>query len=167
MMSALCAKADIARYAWRPKRRNLETVRLHNAQLTAAKVSNPRFEEKCGNSPDISKGIPELGMFKFESSQVSQAVLRLATVCNLRLIGPEIPAFSRSTLSPDSCSPNLGPEIAESLRLCPRKFPFCRDFRRRPVRSGLPPESGSCWSGECLVIRSQPPFCAARKRTSS
>jgi hypothetical protein len=32
------------------------------------------FEEKGGNSPDISKGIPQLGMCKFESSQVSQAV---------------------------------------------------------------------------------------------
>jgi len=34
------------------------------------------FEEKCGNSPDISKGISQLGMYKFESSQVSQAVPR-------------------------------------------------------------------------------------------
>jgi hypothetical protein len=36
----------------------------------AAKVSNPNFEEKSGNSPDISKGISQSGMCKFESSQV-------------------------------------------------------------------------------------------------
>ena len=34
-----------------------------------------------------------MGISKFESSQVSQPVLRLAIVCNLRLTGPEIPAF--------------------------------------------------------------------------
>jgi hypothetical protein len=48
-------------------------VRIRNAQLLAAKVSNPRFRGKVRNSPDISKGIFELGMCEFESSQVSQA----------------------------------------------------------------------------------------------
>jgi hypothetical protein len=46
-------------------------------QLPAAKVSNPNFEEKSGNSPDISKGISQSGMCKFEASQVSQAVTQL------------------------------------------------------------------------------------------
>src|SRR3977135_2865689 len=50
--------------------------------------------------------------------------------------------FAHSTLSPGSRSPNLGGEIAKSLRLCPRKFPCCRDFPRRTVRSRLPPEKG-------------------------
>jgi hypothetical protein len=49
-------------------------VRIRDTQLPAAKVSNPDFEEKCGNSPDISKGISQSGMCKFESSRVSQAV---------------------------------------------------------------------------------------------
>jgi hypothetical protein len=49
-------------------------VRIQDAQLTAAKVSNPDFEEKCGNSPDISKGISQLGIYRFESSEVSQAL---------------------------------------------------------------------------------------------
>jgi hypothetical protein len=49
-------------------------VRIWDIQLPAAKVSNPNFEEKSGNSPDISKGISQSGMCKFESSQVSQAV---------------------------------------------------------------------------------------------
>jgi hypothetical protein len=74
-----------------------------------------------------------------ESSRPSQPVLRLAIVCNLRLTGPEIPAFrvfdfvSRLPIS------HSGSEAAESLRPYRRKFPFCRDYRRRPVRSRLPP----------------------------
>jgi hypothetical protein len=50
-------------------------VRIRDTQLPAAKVSNPDFEEKCGNSPDISKGISQSGMCKFESSQVSVGVV--------------------------------------------------------------------------------------------
>jgi hypothetical protein len=49
-------------------------VRIRDIQLSAAKVSNPNFAEKSGNSPDISKGISQSGICKFESSQVSQAV---------------------------------------------------------------------------------------------
>ena len=52
-------------------------VRVQDTQLAAAKVSTPNLEEKCGNSPDISKGISRMGMCKFESSQGSQAVPRL------------------------------------------------------------------------------------------
>jgi hypothetical protein len=38
--------------------------------LLLQKSPTPDFEEKCGNSPDISKGISQLRMCKFESSQV-------------------------------------------------------------------------------------------------
>src|SRR5476649_1887668 len=38
------------------------------------KSPNPDFEEKCGNSPDISKAFFGMVIWKFESSQVSQAV---------------------------------------------------------------------------------------------
>jgi hypothetical protein len=55
-------------------------VRIQNAQLTAAKVSNPGFRGKARNSPDISKGISQSGMCKFESSDVSQAVSQLEIV---------------------------------------------------------------------------------------
>jgi len=41
-------------------------------------VSGPNFFENVRNSPDISKGIFKAGMCKFESSQVSQSVLRPA-----------------------------------------------------------------------------------------
>jgi hypothetical protein len=68
-------------------------VRARNAQLLAAKVSNPGFRGKVRNSPDISKGIFELGMCEFESSQVSQAVRRLGKFPEKREIGAGMPAF--------------------------------------------------------------------------
>ena len=55
-------------------------VRIQDAQLPAAKVSSPRFRGKARNSPDISKGISQLGICKFESSKVSQAVTQLEIV---------------------------------------------------------------------------------------
>jgi len=48
--------------------------------LQLQKSPTPDFEEKCGNSPDISKGISQLGIYKFESSEVSQAVCQLEIV---------------------------------------------------------------------------------------
>jgi hypothetical protein len=50
--------------------------------LQLQKSPTPDFEEKCGNSPDISKGIFQSGMSKFESSQVSQAVTQLKIVAS-------------------------------------------------------------------------------------
>jgi hypothetical protein len=49
-------------------------MRIFNLRLEAAKVSNLNFGEKSVNSPDISKGISRSGMYKFESSRLSQAV---------------------------------------------------------------------------------------------
>ena len=48
--------------------------------------------------------------------------------------------FAHSTLSPDSRFAGLEVEIAESLRPCPQIFPFYEDYRRRLVRSRLPPD---------------------------
>jgi hypothetical protein len=45
------------------------------------------------NSLYNSKAKIHLGMCEFDPSQGSQAVLRLAIVCNLRLTSPKIPAF--------------------------------------------------------------------------
>jgi hypothetical protein len=82
-MSARSGKADMALLSTEsekpqgghtPSIRKPETVRIRNTQLPAAKVSNPNFGEKCGNSLDISKGISQSGIYRFESSQVSQAV---------------------------------------------------------------------------------------------
>jgi hypothetical protein len=55
-------------------------VHTSNKQLAVAKVSGPNFRQNSGNSPDISKGISQSGMSKFESSQVSQAVRQLEIV---------------------------------------------------------------------------------------
>ena len=55
-------------------------MRIEDAQPPAAKVSNPKFLGKVRNSSDISKGIFRSGMYKFESSQVSQLVRQLEIV---------------------------------------------------------------------------------------
>ena len=39
------------------------------------KSPTPNLEEKCGNSPDISKGISQSEICKFESSKVSQTTV--------------------------------------------------------------------------------------------
>jgi len=48
--------------------------------------------------------------------------------------------FAYSISFPNSDFADLEVEIAESLRLCLRKFPFCGDYRQRLVRSRLPPD---------------------------
>jgi hypothetical protein len=45
-------------------------------RLAVAKVSRLDFGQNRGNSVDISKGFFEMGAWKFESSEVSQAVRR-------------------------------------------------------------------------------------------
>jgi hypothetical protein len=59
----------------KPESRDGCISRMLSLQLQ--KSPTPDFEEKCGNSPDISKGIFQLGMCKFESSRPSQAVRSL------------------------------------------------------------------------------------------
>src|ERR1700733_11843458 len=80
-----------ARRPKRPESRDGCVSRMCSLQLQKSPTAD--FEQKCGNSSDISKGIPQLGMCKFESSQVSQAVRRSARLPKKREIGPEIPAF--------------------------------------------------------------------------
>src|ERR1700682_1198583 len=55
-----------------PESRDECVSRMLSLQLQ--KSPTPDFEEKWGNSPDISKGISQLGIYKFESSEVSQPV---------------------------------------------------------------------------------------------
>src|ERR1700716_2850790 len=56
----------------RPESRDGCVSRMLSLELQ--KSPTPDFEEKCGNSPDISKGISQLGIYKFESSEVKLAV---------------------------------------------------------------------------------------------
>jgi hypothetical protein len=88
-------------------------------------VSGPNFLENVRNSPDISKGIFKAGMCKFESSQVRQALKRSAGF--LKKKGRKSRLFAYSISSPDSQFTDLNGEIPESLRPCPRIFPFCGD----------------------------------------
>jgi hypothetical protein len=62
--------ADCARRPEKSESRDGCISRIFGLQLQKSLTSD--FKEKCGNSPDISKGISQLGMYKFESSQVSQ-----------------------------------------------------------------------------------------------
>jgi hypothetical protein len=101
--------------------------------LQLQKSPTPGFEEKWGNSPDISKGISQLGMCKFESSQVSQAVRRSE---KLSLILVERPAngglLRIGHQSPGSDFGHSRSEIADSLRRTFEKLPFLGDCGRRP-----------------------------------
>ena len=61
-------------------------------------------------------------------------------------IGPKSGLFARSPSSLNSRFGEPEGEFAESLRPYPQIFPFCGDYRRRPVRSSLPPDLGTqCW----------------------
>jgi hypothetical protein len=55
-------------------------------------------------------------------------------------MGRKSPLFAHLNLSPDPRIAELKEEIGKSLRPNPRIFPFCGDYRRRRVRSGLPPD---------------------------
>jgi hypothetical protein len=100
-------------------------VRIQYAQLTAAKVSNPRFREKCGNSPDISRGISQLGMCKFESSEVSQAVRQSERTPLILAESPANGGLLRiSNQSPGSDFGHSQREIADSLQRAFEKLPF-------------------------------------------
>ena len=55
-------------------------------------------------------------------------------------MGRKCGLFAYSTSSPGSGFAELEVKSPERLRPCPRIFPFCGDYRRRLVRSRLPPE---------------------------
>jgi len=60
--------------------------------------------------------------------------------------------FAHSLSSLDSRFAELEVEIAESLRPCPRIFPFCGDYRRRLAWSRLPPEGTSVETARALKL---------------
>jgi hypothetical protein len=71
--------------------RNLRASQL--AARTSEKSPTQEMTVMRPNSRDISKAFYQSGSWEFDPSQVSQPVRRSVTVCNLRLTGPEIPAF--------------------------------------------------------------------------
>jgi hypothetical protein len=109
-------------------------MRIQNSQLVAAKVSKLEFRGKEGKFPRHFKGAylnRECGSsipgWSASHSGVRPGSPRTATM------GRKSRLFTHSTSSPDSRFADLEVEIAESLRPCPRLFPFCGDYRRRLV----------------------------------
>jgi hypothetical protein len=107
-------------------------VRIQYDQLSAAKVSNPEFRGKRGNSPDISKGIFQSGMWEFDPFVVSQAVLFSENFLPSMRKARQLKAF----LIEDSLQSHMfeifGPRTPESLHPNSRKLPFSGDLRWRP-----------------------------------
>jgi hypothetical protein len=67
------------------------SAHFHNLQLQ--KSPSRVFGQNSGNSADISKAFFEVGISKFESSQVSQAFRRLVLVPTKCANGPETAGF--------------------------------------------------------------------------
>jgi hypothetical protein len=107
------------------------SAHFHNLQLQ--KSPSRVLGQNSGNSADISKAFFEMGISKFESSQVSQAVRRSE---KLPLILAERPAnggvlrFNERSPGADFGHFRLG--LADSLRRTLEIFPFSGDDGRRP-----------------------------------
>jgi hypothetical protein len=90
------------------------SAHFHNFQLQ--KSPSRVFGQNSGNSPDISKAFFEMGIWKFESSQVSQAVRQLEIAPSQI---PEMPAngglLQICTPSLNSKSKQSQSEITENL----------------------------------------------------
>ena len=106
---------------------------MRNSQLVAAKVSKLEFRGK-------EEKFPRHFMCEFDPSQVSHPFMRSARLPKRRENGPEIPAFRSFGFISGLQFAEPEVEIAESLRPCPQIFPFCGDYRWRPVCSLLPPD---------------------------
>jgi hypothetical protein len=115
-----------------PPQEILRRVRIQYPQLTAAKVSNPKFRGKRGNFLDISKGNSHPGMRKFESSEVSQAVRGSEKMPRIVAERPANSGLLQFGV-PSLCSrfPGMRTEFGESLWLTPRIFPSLGDAGRR------------------------------------
>ena len=110
----------------------LRRVRIQYPQLTAAKVSNPKFRGKCRNFLDISKGISQSGMRKIESSEVSQAFSFSEIFLFLMRKARQMPAFLRVNILQRPMFELFGPKNPKSLRSNSIKLPL---QRRSSVRS--------------------------------
>jgi hypothetical protein len=107
-------------------------VRIKDTQLPAAKVSNPNFAKKSRNSPDISKGISQSGMYKFESSQVSQAFRVLENFLLWMRKARQMRAFLIANSLWRPMFELFGPNIPKSLQPNSGKPPFSGDSLWRP-----------------------------------
>jgi hypothetical protein len=96
-------------------------------------------DQNVGNSSDISKGLFQTGMSKFDPSQVSQPVTQPERVDTFSLKLPHLIGFSCvCPKSPDCRKRQPGREFIESLQPKPQKFPFHGDDWRRLVPTQSP-----------------------------
>jgi hypothetical protein len=103
---------------------------FHNLQLQRS--PSRVFGQNSGNSADISKAFCEMGIWKFESSQVSQPVRRLETLPSTMPQRPANGGLLRiGCRSPGSGIGVSGSEIADSLRRIFEILPFSGDWDRR------------------------------------
>src|SRR6266403_331606 len=104
---------------------------FHNLQLQ--KSPSRVVGQNSGNSADISKAFSEMGIWKFESSQVSQAVTQLEIVDHrIRQVPANCGLLWTGCPSLYSQFEQLGSEIADSLRPTFEIFPFFGDASQRP-----------------------------------
>jgi len=117
---------------------------------------------------------PRTGNWQFDTCRPSHAFQRSARLPKRPENGPEIPAFRAFALVSRLRFAELEAEIAENLRPFSRIFPFWGDYRRRRVRSGLPPEDGSvglsptgrdgCWSVGTTCVQADVPLSRGDER---
>jgi hypothetical protein len=110
---------------------------VHNLQLQ--KSPSRIFGQNSGNSVDISKVFFEIVIWKFESSQVSQAVRRSEWPSLIRAPRPANGGLLPfGVLSLCSRFRRTRHESGESLWLVPPKFPFSGDqgWRMSSITTG-------------------------------
>jgi hypothetical protein len=91
------------------------SAHLHNLRLQ--KSPGRVFRQNSGNSADISKAFFEMGIWKFESSQVSQPVTQLKVVgWRIRQMPANRDFLRIGYVSLYSQFEQLGSEIADSLQ---------------------------------------------------
>jgi len=120
----------------------LWTPRIRYGSLNSSVSSGLRISDEMGSANPLGQARAsafEIAISRFDSCRPSQSFPHSAR--KRRENGAGIPAFAHSRASLNLRLVKFEGEIAESLRPRPRIFPFCEDYRRRLVRSRLPPRT--------------------------
>src|SRR5258708_17679438 len=116
----------------------LEKWLLHSGFLLRNRLPTPQSRKIPCKIPCLQGICQETGAIS-TAPPATHSCVRSGCPRNARM-GRKSRLFAHTISSPDSGFAGLEVEIAESLRPCPQIFPFCGDYRRRLVRSRLPPE---------------------------
>src|ERR1700676_4362550 len=106
------------------------SAHFHNLQLQ--KSPSRVFGQNSGNSADISKAFFEMGIWKLESSQVSQAVCVSENFLLRMRKARQMRAFLIANSLGRPMFELFGPNIPKSLQPNSRKLPFSGDLPWRP-----------------------------------